>query len=236
MAQDSTEIIKDYSQYGEQKLILEFFDEHRDAPRYCVDAGAYEGEIGSNSRALFLRGWAGVVIEPDPRSFARLNVLYEGRKDVARLRRALSDRVGLRRMRFCKGPPGTKPEDEWQYAQVNTLSERFANAYVKEHNYRYRSSFVVTTTIKRALRKVMAPRDIGFMSIDCEAEDMIIVQSLDFDEHRPRLLCIECGEDQPETRGRFASIVGRHGYRYCGQTLANAFFALESLTQSLTQK
>jgi hypothetical protein len=36
---------------------------------YCVDAGAYDGVVGSNSRARFLNGWRGVVIEPNPRAF-----------------------------------------------------------------------------------------------------------------------------------------------------------------------
>ena len=155
---DDAALSRDFSQYGEQPLILAYLATHPEAPPYCVDAGAYDGVIGSNSRALFLRDWSGIVIEPDPRSFARLRSLYEDRSDITCLRRALSARSGVRRMQFCKGPPGTNPEDEWKYAQVNTFSVPFAHSYVVDYNYEYRAAFVLVTTLTRALRRVAAPR------------------------------------------------------------------------------
>ena len=124
-----TAAFPDFSQYGEQPIILDFFARHTDAPHYCVDAGAYDGVIGSNSRALFLQGWSGIVIEPDPRTFSRVPPCMRIGPTYTHIRRALSNRTGLARMRFTQGPPGTKSEDEWKYAQVNTLSERFAKHF-----------------------------------------------------------------------------------------------------------
>jgi hypothetical protein len=77
-----TDSLRDFSQNGEQPIILDFFDSHPGARHYCVDAGAFDGVTGSNSRALFLQGWSGVLVEPDPRTFARLASLYADRPDV----------------------------------------------------------------------------------------------------------------------------------------------------------
>jgi FkbM family methyltransferase len=215
-------IDRDYSQYGEQPLILDYFEKHPGAPRFCVDVGAFDGITGSNSRALFLNGWSGVVVEPDPRTFARLTSLYASRPDIVCLRRALSDRLGIRRMQFCKGPPGTPREDEWQYAQVNTFSRQFAATYVSDHNYEYRSALVRVTTLTRALRSARAPLDIGFMSIDCEGEDLAVIQSLDLTRYRPWLICVECNDD---SRDIYAAPLASAGYRFLASTVANSMFA-----------
>src|SRR5205823_5540735 len=83
---------RDYSQHGEQKIITRFFSEyHRQYTPYCVDAGAYDGIVGSNSRALFEAGWSGMVIEPNPRVFKRLVSLYDNRPDVICVQMALSN-------------------------------------------------------------------------------------------------------------------------------------------------
>jgi FkbM family methyltransferase len=213
---------RDFSQYGEQAIILDFIDKHGGTPRICVDVGAYEGVIGSNSRALFLQGWSGLVIEPDPRSFARLQQLYANRADIKKLRRAISDRTGIRRMQFCNGPPGTAPEDAWKYAQVNTFSIPFSDTYRRDHNYEYKRSWVRVTTIKRALRWAgIDPGNIGFMSVDCEGEDLKIIESLDFVSCRPHLLCIESDND---SRPVFSALVSRFGYSEYGRTAANTIY------------
>ena len=43
---------RDFSQYGEQQLILTYVRGHPDLPRFSVDAGAFDGVTGSNTRAL----------------------------------------------------------------------------------------------------------------------------------------------------------------------------------------
>lgn len=215
---------RDFSQYGEQTLILDYFDLHPAAPRYCVDVGAYDGFIGSNSRALLLRGWRGLLVEPDPRSFARLTALYADRPDVTCLRCAVADWVGVAQMRFSKGPAQTAATDEWKYAQVNSLSPTFAERYVSEYGYEYVSGPVSVTTLTRTLKWANAPRDIGFMSIDCEAVDSAIVSSFNFARYRPHLVCVEFTETSIEA---LAKIFGRWGYHFHAQTTSNALFAVD---------
>ena len=53
-----------FSQYDEEQAILAAFGGKTDG--YFLDIGAYSPDTFSNTRALFLRGWKGVMIEPSP--------------------------------------------------------------------------------------------------------------------------------------------------------------------------
>lgn len=218
---------QDFSQYGEQQIILDFFSRCSTGfNSYCIDAGAYDGMIGSNSRALFLNGWRGVTIEPNPRTFTRLKALYADRPDIICVQRALSD---TRRdnvvMKFSTGPEGTEEENKWQYAQVSTLNNAFAAAYEKDFGYIYETATVNIDTLTSVLREVQAPQDIGFLSIDCEGEDIKIIKALDLKYFRPLLICIEADDNN---RHLFAEIIEGKGYTLYAYTVANTFFTLKS--------
>jgi FkbM family methyltransferase len=215
------QIDQDFSQYGEQPIIIDYFDMHPDCSRYCVDAGAFDGVTGSNSRALLQKGWSGLLIEPDPRTFAQLDKIYADRPEVVRLCRAVSRRPGIRRMQLCKGPAGTAPEIAWHYAQVNTFHKSFADSYTFDHKYEYTPTWVRVTTLTRALDHAKAPQDIGFMSIDCEGEDLAVLQGLDFARYRPRLLCIECND---QSREPYLDYLRKYDYEYYASTPANTLF------------
>lgn len=216
---------RDFSQQGEQPIILEFFSRlSQGVNPYCVDAGAYDGVVGSNSRALFLKGWRGVAIEPNPRVFARLQRLYADRPDVKCIQKALSDspRESVS-MKFAVGPLGTEEEDKWKYAQVSTLHDHFAASYEKEHGYVYETSSVPLDTLTNVLQDVGAPKDIGFMSIDCEGEDANILRQFDLRNFCPRLICVEATDDN---RHLFSEIIEPFGYTMHAKTPSNTFFRL----------
>ncbi len=220
---------RDFSQHGEQPIILDFFSRLRQGFNpYCVDAGAYDGFVGSNSRALFLNEWRGVVIEPNPRVFAKLQQLYADHPNVKCVQKALSDspRESVP-MKFSVGPAGTDEEDKWKFAQVSTLHEYFAASFEKEHGYLYEDSAVSVDTLTNVLQAVGAPKDMGFMSIDCEGEDLNILRQLDLEKFRPLLICVEA-EDQ--NRHFYAEILIPRGYTLHAHTPSNTFFKLKNLS------
>jgi len=212
---------RDFSQYGEQGHILRFFAKNPEAPRYCIDLGAYDGVIGSQSRALLLRGWAGVLVEPDPRTFARLAVLYSDRPDVTCVRCAISDVPGIAHMNFSAGPPGTENSMRWQFAQVNTLVDSMANHWSASLDYKFERYPVSVATLSGLMDWVHMPADIGFLSIDCEGADMRIVRALDFTRCRPWLIAVECDDT---SRPEFVTALAPAGYCLYATTKANALF------------
>jgi len=66
--------VTDYSQSGEQAVILEHVGD-RKRGRF-LDIGAYDAVTFSNVRALFERGWTGVLVEPNATHADRLRTQY----------------------------------------------------------------------------------------------------------------------------------------------------------------
>jgi FkbM family methyltransferase len=213
----------DHSQFGEQPIILDFFrTTDRRYSRFCVDAGAFDGTVGSNSRAIFQQGWPGIAIEPNPRSFERLSALYKDRPDIICIQNALSSQpASAAQMKFCVGPIGTPEEDKWQYGQVSTLSDFFAKHYETNHQWTYEAGFVDIVTLTSVLREHGASRDFGFLSIDCEAEDLKVLEGFDMEEFRPLLICVECGDPH---RHLFSNLLEPKGYVFHAKTQSNSFY------------
>lgn len=71
-------VLEDYSQSGEQGLVLEHALAQAQAPKggRFLDIGAGDGETFSNTRALAQLGWAGVAVEPAAWAFDRLVARY----------------------------------------------------------------------------------------------------------------------------------------------------------------
>ncbi len=66
-----------YSQHGEDGVIQALLKEIPPGNQFIVEFGAYDGECMSNSRHLICdHNWQALLIEPDPRFFARLEHLY----------------------------------------------------------------------------------------------------------------------------------------------------------------
>lgn len=61
--------MQDFSQNREQRIILDFFGAHRGT---FLDIGANDGVTLSNTRALALLGWSGILVEPAPMAYRKL--------------------------------------------------------------------------------------------------------------------------------------------------------------------
>lgn len=79
--------MQDYSQYGEQSRILNYFN---GKVGMFLDVGAYDGVKYSNSHALALAGWEGVLVEPDPYCFTALIKTYQDNPKMLLINSCLS--------------------------------------------------------------------------------------------------------------------------------------------------
>jgi len=79
--------MKVFSQNGEQEHILRACGA---APGRFLEIGAFNPEVFSNTRALYLQGWGGVMIEPSPVPFANLEAAYKGVGSVVLLNVAVT--------------------------------------------------------------------------------------------------------------------------------------------------
>ena len=69
-----------YSQGGEEKVIVEYFDGYRGT---FLDIGAFDGKTFSNTKRLSDLGWRGVLVEPAPKPFFALIETHKGNKNLA---------------------------------------------------------------------------------------------------------------------------------------------------------
>ena len=63
-----------FSEFNEEEFLLQFFKDQNAG--FFVDIGANNGWKGSNTRALFLKGWGGICVEADPETFKSLKATY----------------------------------------------------------------------------------------------------------------------------------------------------------------
>lgn len=66
-----------HSQFGEDGILETIFGRIGTGKRWCVDAGALDGEQWSNTHHLVSQGWEGVLIEGDSARFEKLKATYK---------------------------------------------------------------------------------------------------------------------------------------------------------------
>ena len=172
--------MRDWSQSNEQAMILEWADRRPGKGRF-LDVGAADGLSASNTRALALRGWSGVAVEPSAVLFDKLAYLYADRPDVecvqAVVTRSWLTDGGLVRFHYSRDLVSTT-EDE--------------NAETWSELVRFTPVYVALATVGTLMRTFSGQFD--FISVDTEGTSLEIARALlDHDALAPGgLLCVEC--------------------------------------------
>ena len=161
----------DVSQHGEAGILAALVGD--DWPRYLVDVGAHDGRSLSNSYPFLQQGWAGMLVEPLPAAFSRLESLYHDRADVRCVRAACA--AGEGEMQLAVG-------DDAPLAMTSTLR---AGARGKGH------MTVTVRTLSSLLEECGAPADFSLLLVDAEGVDYEVLAGLDFDHWRPRVVVTE---------------------------------------------
>ncbi len=205
---------RDYSQFGEQARILEFFGYNF---KGCfIDIGASDGVLDSNTRALFERGWTGTLIEPVPEVYWRLEDNYVRAEGIQLVNAAVSGRNGFgemwvcRRARHFNGPADNR----------NTMDPRFAKALGCEQNPAQYELREVRTITVATLMKLLQRTAIDLLCVDTEGMDYQIVRGLLELGLQPRLVVWEADKD-PSDVIAMESILTQYGLHEVFRTQAN---------------
>lgn len=165
---------KSYSQYGEDLILFEAMMPGRRG--FYVDVGAYDPIESSNTYKLYKRGWSGVTIEPN------LDATWKFR---------------LLRGRDTHLPVGVSPQPttlkyhRFEIATLNTMSSARAKA-LTDAGYATRGVETVRCDRLDTLLDEFAPgRHIDLLTVDCEGDDLGVVNTLDFVRWRPTVVMLE---------------------------------------------
>jgi len=159
-----------FAQYAEDLLLYQVF-RPRDRGVYC-ECGAYHPSHSSNTYKLYLRGWRGITVEPNPdREAAFKRIRPHDRHLVCGIAR---ERGELTYHRFKQDKFNTFELDEYRAAL-----ERSGPPIT-----------VPCLPLAEVLDK-HAPGPVDLLSVDCEGLDLDVLKSNDWSKHRPTAVLIE---------------------------------------------
>lgn len=167
-----------FSQQGEDMAINFVLRNHFkiNKPSY-LDIGAHHPYFLSNTAKLYISGGSGINIEPNP-ELCRLFKKHRSR-DI-NLNVGISDEAGEADY-YCMTAP-----------TLNTFSKDIAEDLKKEKNISIAKILKIkTATVSTVLKEYNDDRMPDFLNIDVEGLDMLILKSIDYIYHRPKVICIE---------------------------------------------
>ncbi len=117
-----------YSQHDEEKHILRIlgFDSIDPQVGRFLDIGAYNPTAFSNTRALYERGWSGVLVEASPGPFLDLLAAYGHDERMEVVCAAVSIHSGMVRFQHSEAGVGTSDDSHYQkWRERVTFDGRF---------------------------------------------------------------------------------------------------------------
>lgn len=158
-----------------------------DRPGRFLDIGAFDGVTDSLTRHLWLAGWAGVLVEPDPVNFTALLNLYgtDTPSPPPRLVNAAVMPEACPVQFYAQLPAG----------QLGSACGRHVSAY-QSRGVRFRQYTVVGITPGQLLALSGGAAGIDFLSIDAEGVSLELLGAFPLAEMTGlQALCVEHDQD-----------------------------------------
>lgn len=207
--------MKDYSQNNEQKIILDYFGDFRGT---FLDIGANDGETLSNTRALAILGWTGVLVEPSPVAWKKLSEVYSkdsgGFGPCWTIESAITTEDGPIDL-YDSGTHLKKGDVSLLSTTVPKEMDRW-----KKSGEQFTKTTVRGITFE-TLMKETGQSHFDFVSIDCEGADWIVLQQIDLTAVGCRLLCVEVNNGADSHFTQYAS---KHGMRLLHSNYENRIY------------
>ena len=165
---------KTYSMFGEDLFINNFFKNKKNG--FYVDVGAYHPLDGNNTNLLYKKkNWNGINIDVNPFSIELFN---STRKGDLNINVAISNKKKVVKLYFRK-----------KINMLNTLSKKMAKIHFRNG---FQEKIVKTNTLNNIVeRSKYKNQKIDFLNIDVEGNELNVLKSLNFEKHKPSLICIE---------------------------------------------
>jgi FkbM family methyltransferase len=171
-----------FSQFGED-IVLDNIFGHKKGGFY-VDVGCYHPKHWSNTYLMHKRQWTGINIDIDEFKVQMFNI---ARKNSTNICSAVSNEEKDITY-YCSK----------DYSPVNTLDQNFAEGMASK---KPRVNYELKQTKSRKLDKIILEtkfreREIDLLSIDVEGHELPVLQSLNFQIYKPKVLVIELHEEK----------------------------------------
>lgn len=198
----------DVSQAGETQLIRELTGKAKTG--YFVEVGANDGLTLSNTYGLMLDGWSGVCVEPSQRVFNKLKQNIARFPDVQAIRCACSPTLGPVKLFYGKNDP---------LDHMATISTEDSPWFQANRGEDY--EIVDGKPLTVLLDEIAAPPHFDLLMVDAEGMDYEILQTMNFDRYRPKIVITE--DYEPKNDAKFAFLKSS-GYRFHSRVGHNTFW------------
>ncbi len=194
-----------YSAFGEDSVLIAFFP-----PGYrgfYVDIGSYHPYKESNTYYFYRRGWRGINVEP---SIDGIRRFQKHRKRDINVNKAIGSFEGKTTYYAVSGRDSKR---------INTTSHERAQSLEdsgKSLTMRDVQCSPLSTLFEEYLPK---GQRIDLLDVDCEFDDLEILQSNDWDRYRPSILLVEDQEMKLNSSiDRYCQSVGYELASWCRLT------------------
>lgn len=207
------EIVRYFSQNGEDHIINEFFESKKSG--FFIDIGAFDGVHLSNSYCFELMGWGGICIEPQKYYFDICEAKRPGSKCV---KAACCSAGGIDSLELKVDETGL-----FSGLEVNPDQPNISGHYesLSKPVSKIRSETVAARTLDSILHEYLpAGQQIDFLSLDVEGAELDVLHGFDLARYAPRIMVIEAnGIDQQEQLDRYLLDFGYKNARKIGPNL-----------------
>ena len=166
---------KTYSMQGEDLFALNFFKNMNNG--FYVDVGAYHPFFWNNTQLFFKKNWEGINIDLNPVSIEIFNL---ARPNDYNVNAAVSNRNKKYISYYTKNIINTLGTTVKTAAKTSFLKGNYDTRRTKCMKL---NNIISKTKFKN--------RKIDFLNIDTEKNEVEVLKSLNFNEYKPKLICIE---------------------------------------------
>ncbi len=159
-----------FALYAEDVLLPHM---HPQGTGFYVDVGAFHPQMLSNTYKLYLKGWNGLTIEPNP---GVTDMFKRARPRDTHLTLGIAERESeLTYYKFRDGAQNTFDAARAAELQIDQIGE----------------VPVRCTPLNEVFEQHCRDRHVDLLNVDCEGRDLEVIQSLDWRRHRPTMLIVE---------------------------------------------
>jgi len=170
-----------FTQRDEEPYIMKFF-KNVSTGRF-LDIGAFDGQCFSTTRALALKGWGGVCVEPSPSALPALRKRYEDSKIVHILDTAIYETSGMVDF-FDSGGD-----------MISSVNTDHVEKWKAKAGCKFTKIQVPCLSVNDLFEKV--GYDFNFISLDVEGTNFEIISKFPFDKlQATKMICVEFDHQQ----------------------------------------
>lgn len=175
---------------------------------FFVQVGAHDGAMDDPlARWIAQHGWRGLFIEPQPEQFARLRARYAGKEDRFIFENIAIDRTPGERDLFRVA------EDHLHAPEMSGLASLLPDRALTTHAALGRLTHIrVPCAPLQSVLDRHGITEIDLLQIDTEGYDAVVLETLDLDRTRPRLIHYEHRHLSDGEQAACARRLRRHGY------------------------